>query len=80
MDYCIPTMLDSPDVEVFHRVTPSTATLNGVKGVGESGTIVGYAAVMNALNDALSSVRPGTHVNVAPATPDSIIAALGQPD
>jgi carbon-monoxide dehydrogenase large subunit len=80
MDYCMPTTLDSPDVEIFHRVTPSTDSLNGVKGVGESGTIVGYAAVMNALNDALSSARPGAQVNVAPATPDSIIAALGQPD
>jgi carbon-monoxide dehydrogenase large subunit len=76
MDYCIPTALDSPDVEVFHEATPSEETLNGAKGVGESGTIVGYAAVMNALNDALSVVRPGAQVNVAPATPDSIMAAI----
>jgi CO/xanthine dehydrogenase Mo-binding subunit len=47
-----------------------------VKGVGESGTIVGYAAVMNAVNDALSFVQPGAHVDIAPATPDSIFAAL----
>ena len=79
VDYGIPTALDSPDVEVFHEVTPSTGTLNGVKGVGESGTIVGYAAVMNALNDALSFVRPGTRVDVAPATPDSILAAINLP-
>ncbi|MGP8057627.1 MAG: xanthine dehydrogenase family protein molybdopterin-binding subunit [Nitrososphaerales archaeon] len=79
VDYGIPTALDSPDVEVFHEVTPSTGTLNGTKGVGESGTIVGYAAVMNALNDALSLVRPGARVDVAPATPDSILAAINQP-
>jgi len=78
VDYGIPTAMDSPDVEVFHEVTPSLGTLNGVKGVGESGTIVGYAAVMNALNDALSFVRPGASVDVAPATPDSIFAALHQ--
>jgi aerobic carbon-monoxide dehydrogenase large subunit len=77
VDYGIPTAMDSPDVEVFHEVTPSDA-LNGAKGVGESGTIVGYAAVMNALNDALSFVRPGAHVDIAPATPDSIFAALNQ--
>jgi carbon-monoxide dehydrogenase large subunit len=79
VDYGIPTALDSPDVEVFHEVTPSTAALNGAKGVGESGTIIGYAAVMNALNDALSFVRPGARVDVAPATPDSIFAAINQP-
>ncbi len=76
MDYSMPTALDSPHVEIFHRVTPSTVTLNGAKGVGESGTNAGYAAVMNAINDALSHVRPGARVNVAPATPDSIFAAL----
>jgi carbon-monoxide dehydrogenase large subunit len=76
MDYCIPTSLDSPDIEVYHETTPSTDTLNGAKGVGESGTIVGYAAVINALNDALSNVRPGAQVDLAPATPDSIFAAI----
>ena len=76
VDYGIPAAMDSPDVEVFHEVTPSADALNGVKGVGESGTIVGYAAVMNALNDALSFIRPGDHVDIAPATPDSIFAAL----
>jgi carbon-monoxide dehydrogenase large subunit len=78
MDYCIPTALDSPNIEVFHEVTPSPVTLNGVRGVGESGTIVGYAAVMNAINDALFQVKPSARVNLAPATPDSICAALAE--
>lgn len=76
MDYNIPTSLDSPTVEVFHESTPSTATLDGAKGVGESGTNAGYAAVMNAVNDALSRARPGAKVNIAPATPEAICAAL----
>ena len=76
MDYNIPEAPGSPDVEVFHRVTPSTATLDGVKGVGESGTNAAYAAVMNAVNDALSQVRPGLELNLAPATPNSIFSAL----
>jgi len=76
MDYCIPTAVDSPEVEVFHRGSPSTATLDGVKGVGESGTNVGYAAVMNAINDALAQVRPGARIDVAPATPEAISAAI----
>ena len=76
VDYNIPTALDSPDVEIFHRVTPSTVTLDGVKGVGESGTNAGYAAVMNAINDAISQVRPGAYVNIAPATPEAIATAV----
>jgi len=76
MDYGIPKAPDTSNIEIYHQVTPSTITLNGAKGVGESGTNAGYAAVMNALNDALSQVRPGAQVNIAPATPDSILAAL----
>jgi aerobic carbon-monoxide dehydrogenase large subunit len=78
MDYNIPEAPGSPDVEVFHRVTPSTATLDGVKGVGESGTNAAYAAVMNALNDALSQVGPNLELNMAPATPDSIFSVLSR--
>jgi len=78
-DYAIPTSMDSPEVQVFHRVTPSTVALNGAKGVGESGTNGSYAAVMNALNDALSRVRPGAQVNTAAATPDSVFASLSSP-
>lgn len=57
IDYSIPTSVDSPDIEIIHKATPSTVTLNGVKGVGESGTIASYGAIMNALNDALSQVE-----------------------
>lgn len=78
MDYNIPTALDSPDVEVAHQVTPSTVTLTGVKGVGESGTNGAYAAVINAVNDAISQVKPGAEINVAPATPDAIFRVLSQ--
>jgi carbon-monoxide dehydrogenase large subunit len=78
MDYNIPTALDSPNVEVFHKGTPSTGTLSGTKGVGESGTMAGYAAVMNAVNDAIAQVRPGAHLDIAPATPDAIVAAIGR--
>jgi aerobic carbon-monoxide dehydrogenase large subunit len=76
MDYSIPTSTDSPDIEIFHKVTPSTSSLDGAKGVGESGTIASYAAVMNALNDALSQVRKGVEVNIAPALPNRIYAGL----
>jgi len=76
MDYNIPTALDSPEVQVFHETTPSTVTLDGAKGVGESGTNGAYAAVINALNDALSQLGTGAEVNMVPATPDAVFRAL----
>ena len=78
MDYSIPTSLDSPDIEIFHRVTTSTITLHGGKGVGESGTIGSYAAVINAVNDALSrtSGEEKRCLNVAPALPSYVYDAL----
>ena len=75
MDYSIPTSTDSPDIKIFHRTTPSTVTLDGVKGVGESGTIGSYAAVINALNDAISQVKSDAQENIAPALPDVVYSA-----
>jgi aerobic carbon-monoxide dehydrogenase large subunit len=77
MDYSIPTSMDSPNIEISHKVTPSTITLHGGKGVGESGTIGSYAAVINALNDALSEASgKNADVNIAPALPNSVYDAL----
>jgi hypothetical protein len=45
---------NSPEIKIVHKPTTSLVTLNCAKGVGESGTIGAYAAVVNALNDALA--------------------------
>ena len=76
MDYNIPSALETPNIEIFHQETPSTITLNSAKGVGESGTIASYPAVINALNDALAQMGTGIEVSMAPATPDAIFSAL----
>ena len=76
MDYTIPTVLESPDIEIVHKVTPSTVTLDGVKGVGESGTIASYAAVMNALNDALGQLQNSTEEDIAPALSEKVYGIL----
>ncbi len=83
MDYSIPNSTDSPNIEIFHKVTPSDATLNHAKGVGESGTIASYAAIMNALNDALSRFKKAEvegketrEMNIAPAFPEMVRSAL----
>ena len=75
-DYAVPTSTDSPNVEVYHRTTRSGVTLDGVKGVGESGTIASYAAVMNALNDALVQLQGDVRIDVAPALPETIFKQI----
>lgn len=73
LDYLIPTSLDVPDIEIIHIETPSTLSLNGAKGVGESGTIGAFPAVINAVNDALQGAA---EINLAPATPEMVHNAI----
>ena len=76
MDYTIPTSLDCPNIDVLHVVTPSTISLNGAKGVGESGTIAAYPAIINALNDALTKVKHGAKLSIAPAFPEKVLDSV----
>ena len=81
MDYSIPNSTDIPNIDIFHNVTPSEGILSHTKGVGESGTIASYAAIINAINDALSSLKVAQgkeirELNIAPATPEMIRSAL----
>lgn len=77
LDYTIPSSTDSPNIQIFHRSTPSTVSLSLAKGVGESGTIASYAAVMNALNDAISQVHAKTkELNIAPSFPEDVLFAI----
>jgi aerobic carbon-monoxide dehydrogenase large subunit len=70
-DYSLPGMSDIPDIETLHLETPSPATINGVKGTGESGAIPSPAAICAAVEDAL---RPHGDVFVArtPLTPEVV--------
>lgn len=70
MDYLVPTANTIIIPEVGHLETKSTVTLNGAKGVGESGTIGAYPSIFNALNDALSTI--GKEIHIAPATPEHL--------
>ena len=77
MDYNIPNSRDAPKIEIFRRVTPTAGTLSHTKGVGESGTIASYAAIINALNDALSRSKEvdGKEIrelNIAPESPEMV--------
>jgi carbon-monoxide dehydrogenase large subunit len=74
MDYLAPTAAELCPVEIVHLQTPSSFSETGAKGMGEGGTIGAPAAVLGAINDALS----GTDVRFdhIPVLPQDISAAL----
>ena len=53
MDYAVPRASDMPMYELDRTVTPSPVNPMGVKGAGETATIAGSPAVINAVVDAL---------------------------
>ena len=73
-DYMPPTAREIPPIELHHMETPSTTSITKAKGLGEGGTIGAPAAVINAINDALTPF--GVEIDEMPATPQRIRAAL----
>jgi aerobic carbon-monoxide dehydrogenase large subunit len=73
-DYLPPTAHEVPEIELHHIETPSQNSVTRAKGLGEGGTIGAPAAVINAINDALSPF--GVEIDEMPATPQRIRAAL----
>jgi carbon-monoxide dehydrogenase large subunit len=54
MDYLAPTAAEICPIDIVHLETPSAHSETGAKGMGEGGTIGAPAAVLSAINDALS--------------------------
>jgi carbon-monoxide dehydrogenase large subunit len=73
-DYMPPTAREIPPIEIHHLETLTEASLTKAKGLGEGGAIGPPAAVVNAINDALSPF--GVSIDEFPATPQRIRAAL----
>jgi carbon-monoxide dehydrogenase large subunit len=73
-DYLPPTMREIPPIELHHLETLSKETITGAKGLGEGGAIGAPAAIINAINDALSPFQ--VSIDEIPATPQRIRAAL----
>ena len=71
--YKIPKATDLPAIELHHECSPSPFTVNGMKGVGESGAIAAPAAVAAAVADAVSHL--GVEVESLPVDTDRIVAA-----
>jgi carbon-monoxide dehydrogenase large subunit len=75
-DYLVPMAGEMPDIAVAHVETPTRTSELGAKGAGEAGTAGAPAAVMNAVNDALTPL--GARLAQMPMTPQRILAALGK--
>ena len=75
-DYLVPMCAEMPDIEVAHIETPTRSSKLGAKGAGEAGTAGAPAAVMNAINDAISPFS--AEVTSQPLTPQKILKALGK--
>jgi carbon-monoxide dehydrogenase large subunit len=73
-DYLPPTAREVPPIEIHHLETLTEASLLKAKGLGEGGTIGAPAAIVNAINDALSPF--GVSIDEFPATPQRVRAAL----
>jgi carbon-monoxide dehydrogenase large subunit len=73
-DFLPPTSHEIPPIELHHLETHTSATNLKAKGLGEGGAIGAPAAVVNAINDALSPFE--VSIDEIPATPQRIRAAL----
>jgi carbon-monoxide dehydrogenase large subunit len=74
MDYQMPRADDLPNFQLVTREVPTKVNPLGAKGVGEAGTVGALAAVMNAVNDALTPL--GIRHFDMPATPNRVWAAI----
>jgi carbon-monoxide dehydrogenase large subunit len=73
-DYLLPVAPDVPSCQIEHVETPNPLNPLGVKGAGEGGTIPAPAAIISAIEDALSPFD--VRFAEMPLTPDRIVDAL----
>ncbi len=69
-DYALASAAEVPSFDCRETVTPSPLNPLGVKGIGESGTVVATPALHSAVLDALAPVEV-THIDL-PLTPEKI--------
>jgi carbon-monoxide dehydrogenase large subunit len=77
MEYVLPTSAEVPRLAMEHQHTPSPNIPGGMKGVGEAGAIGSPAAVVAAIEDALSQY--GARITETPVTPAAIVAMVTEP-
>ncbi len=75
-DYLLPTATDVPAFETLYKESPSPHNPLGVKGVGEVGVIPAAAAVISAIEDALSPFA--VRIAQMPITPHKLVELIAQ--
>jgi carbon-monoxide dehydrogenase large subunit len=73
-DYLLPTATEVPNIEVLFHESPSTTNPLGVKGIGEVATVPVGAAVISAIENALTPF--GVHFAEAPLLPVRIMQLM----
>ena len=69
-EYLLVTATELPHFETIYRETLSTLNPIGAKGVGEAGTIPAAAAVLSAVENALSPF--GIRISQTPVSPETL--------
>ena len=78
LDYQIPTALESNSrLQLISLSRPTPSNTEGIKGVGENGTIPVPACIANAVEDALRAVNPQARINSIPITPELVLSQIG---
>ena len=77
-EYLLVTATEMPPVEIIHHESPSPLNPLGVKGVGECGVVPAPAAIISAIEDALSLF--GVRVTRTPLFPRDIVSLIGKRD
>jgi aerobic carbon-monoxide dehydrogenase large subunit len=73
-EYLLPLATDTPPIDIHHSETPSPLNPLGIKGAGEGGTIPAIAALIAAVENALSPF--GVRIAEAPLSPHRIVALI----
>jgi aerobic carbon-monoxide dehydrogenase large subunit len=75
-DYLLPGAADVPNLQTLYKESPSPHNPLGVKGVGEVGVIPAAAAIISAIEDALSPLN--VRIAQMPVTPPSLAALIAR--
>jgi CO/xanthine dehydrogenase Mo-binding subunit len=73
-DYLLPTATEVPMLQTLYKETRSPLNPLGVKGVGEAGTIPAAAALISAVENALTPF--GVHIGHVPLNPMTIVELI----
>jgi carbon-monoxide dehydrogenase large subunit len=73
-EYLLITSTEMPPVHLLHEQSPTGLNALGAKGVGESGVLPTAAAVISAIEDALSPFD--VHIARTPVSPQEIVALI----